>query len=132
MDGGLILETTFLIDLEREIHSSQPGRAQAFLEEHRQAPFLITVTIAGELAAGTPADRRQSWEALVTPFRVLPCTDDVCWEYGQLYRYLQANGLLIGANELWTAATAVVFGVALVTRNERHFRRVPRLDVLAY
>ena len=132
MDGGLILETSFIIDLERELNTGEPGPAQTFLEQHARAPLLITFTIAGELAAGMPVDGRQPWETLVAPFRVLPCTDDVCWEYGQLYRYLQTNGLLIGTNDLWIAATAVVFGNALVTRNERHFRRVPRLDVLAY
>ena len=132
MEGGLILETTFLIDLERELHRGEPGPAQAFLAEHDKAPLLITFTTAGELAAGMPVDRRKPWEALVAPFRVLPCTDDVGWEYGQLYRYLQTNGLLIGANDLWIAATAVVFGKAVVTRNERHYRRVPRLDILAY
>ena len=132
MEGGLILETTFLIDLERELHRSEPGPAQAFLAEHDRAPLLITFTTAGELAAGMPVDRREPWEAFVAPFRVLPCTDDVCWEYGQLYRYLQTNGLLIGANDLWIAAAAVVFGKAVVTRNERHYRRVPRLDVLVY
>lgn len=132
MDGGLILETTFLIDLERELHRGEPGPVQMFLEEHARAPLLITFTIAGELAAGMSVDRRQPWETLVAPFRVLPCTDDVCWEYGQLYSYLQTNGLLVGTNDLWIAATAVVFGKAVVTRNERYFRRVPRLDVLAY
>ena len=132
MDAGLILETTFLIDLERELNKDKPGPAQAFLEQHARTSLLITFTVAGELAAGMPVDRRRPWEELVAPFRVLPCTDDVCWEYGQLYRYLQTNGLLIGTNDLWIAATAVVFGKTVVTRNERQFRRVPRLDVLAY
>ncbi len=33
---------------------------------------------------------------------------------------------------LWIAATALAHGVPLVTRNERHFRRVPELEVIGY
>lgn len=132
MDGGLILETTFLIDLERELHSGESGPAQVFLEQHAPSPLFITFTVAGELAAGMALDRRHRWEILIAPFRVLPCNADVCWEYGQLYRYLRTNGLLIGANDLWIAATAVASGKALVSRNARYFRRVPRLGVVEY
>ena len=132
MVDGLILETTFLIDLERELHRSEQGPAQAFLEEHASEPLFITHTIVGELAAGVAVDGRRRWEAFVAPFRTLPCNADVCWEYGQLYRYLRTNGLLIGANDLWIAATAVAFGKPIVTRNDRHFHRVPRLGIMSY
>lgn len=77
-------------------------------------------------------DRRPRWEAFIAPFETLPGTPDVCWEYGQTFRYLKANGLLIGANDLWIAATAVAFQKPLVTRNVQEFRRVPRLEVMGY
>jgi tRNA(fMet)-specific endonuclease VapC len=101
-----------------------------FLEHHQAAQLFITFTVAGDLAAGVTLDRKEAWEQFVAPFRILPYTTDVCWEYGQAFRYLQANGLLIGANDLWIAATAIVHGMPLVTRKERHFQRVPRLQVL--
>jgi predicted nucleic acid-binding protein len=128
----MILETTFLIDLERELVRGEGGRAQAFLAEHPSASLHITFTVAGELAAGLPLDVRGRWEEFIAPFRVLPCTQDVCWEYGQAYRYLKANGLLISANDLWIGATALAFDQLIVTWNERHFRRIPRLRVMGY
>ena len=63
---------------------------------------------------------------------MLPITEDVSWEYGRSFRYLQDNGALIGANDLWIAAAAVTHGVPVVTRNTRHYRRVPGLDVQGY
>jgi len=132
VDGGLILETTFLIDLERELLRGTPGPAQDFLAAHPAEALYTTFTVAGELAAGVPPDGRGRWEKFVAPFEVLPCDRDVCWEYGKAFRYLRTNGLLIGANDLWIAATAVAFGKALVTRNENEFRRVPGLMVLGY
>jgi predicted nucleic acid-binding protein len=56
----------------------------------------------------------------------------VCWHYGQVDRHLHANGRLIGANDLWIAALGLAYGVPIVTRNDRHFLRVPGLAVLSY
>jgi alpha-L-fucosidase 2 len=52
--------------------------------------------------------------------------------YGRAYRYLEANGLLIGGNDLWIAATALAHELPVVTRNAAHFGRVPGLEVLSY
>ncbi len=128
----MILETTFLIDLEREVLAGEPGPAHAFLEEHGERPLHVTFTVAGELAAGPSVDDRGRWERFLEPFAVLPWTEDVSWRYGRLFRYLRSNGLLIGSNDLWIAATALVHGMPLVTRNVGDFRRVPGLEVLDY
>jgi predicted nucleic acid-binding protein len=88
--------------------------------------------VAGELASGLDQSERSRWEQFIAPFEVLEGTPDVAWEFGRLYRYLRTNGLLIGTNDLWIAATALVNGMPLVTRNAREFARVPGLTVLPY
>lgn len=132
MVDALILETSFLVDLERGLIAGAPGPAQLFLETHQAQNLHITFTIAGEWAAGPRMSERTTWERLVSPFKVIPCTPEVSWRYGRLYRYLRDNGLLIDANDLWIAATALAFGMPVVTRNEKHFGRVPELDVIGY
>ncbi len=132
MVDALILETRFLVDLERELIGGAPGPAHLFLESHEAQKLHITFTIAGELAAGPRLNERATWSELVSPFEVLPCTPEVSWRYGRLYRYLRENGLLIDANDLWIAATALAFGMPVVTRNEKHFARVPELNVMGY
>ena len=132
MADSLILETTFMIDLERELLRSAVGPAQVFLERNASDHLYITFTVAGELAAGPSVDQRQRWETFLSPFHVLMCTKDVCWEYGKAYRYLRDNGLLIGSNDLWIAATALAHGMPVVTRIEQHYRRVPGLKVRPY
>jgi predicted nucleic acid-binding protein len=128
----MILETTFLIDLERELNAAVPGPAQSFLSTNASEPLFITFTVAGELASGrTPHDRAR-WERSVEPFEILQSNTDVSWEFGRLHRFLRSNGLLIGTNDLWIAATALTYGKSLVTRNVREFNRVPGLDVLSY
>ena len=132
MADALILETTFLVDLERELAKGGDGPAQRFLAAHAEHRLFITPTIAGELAAGTSLADRARWEGFLSPFRVLPITRDVSWEYGRASRYLRQNGAMIGSNDLWIAAVAVANGVPVVTRNTRHYRRVPGLDVRGY
>lgn len=132
MAEGLILETTFLIDLERERRRHQPGPADAFLERVPDLHLYLTFTVAGELTSGGSLANRADWEAFMAPFHVLPIDLEVCWEYAKAYRHLQRNGLLIGTNDLWIAATAIAHGIPLVTANLDHFRRVPELEVVGY
>lgn len=132
MGPSLIVETTFLIDLEREHNKGRPGRALAFLESHEDARLYLPFIVAGELAAGASMADRARWEVFLAPFYVLVSTPDVSWEYGRAYRYLQENGRLIGGNDLWIAATALAYKMPIVTRNARDYRRVPGVTVEEY
>ena len=132
MAAGLIAETTFLSDLERERRRETAGPAQRFLASHGDDRFYVTFTIAGELAAGASLSERAAWEEFLAPFHVLASTPEVCWEYGRAFRHLQRTGRLIGTNDLWIAATAVAHGLPVVAANVEHYHRVPGLEVLAY
>jgi predicted nucleic acid-binding protein len=129
---SLILETSFLVDFERENNRGVPGPALAFLEAHESARLYITFTVAGELAAGLSLADRARWEEFIAPFHVLASNADVAWEYGRAYRYLQGNRLLIGANDLWIAATGLAYRMPIATRNVEHYRRVPDLQLADY
>ena len=132
MGRSLILETTFLVDLEREHRRGVPGPAVGFLELHGDARLYLPFTVAGEMAAGVSVRDRARWEAFLAPFYVLPSTAEVSWHYGRAFRHLHDNGQLIGANDLWIAATALAYRMPVVTRNVDHFRRVPGLEVESY
>ena len=90
------------------------------------------MTTVGELASGAAENERPGWESLIAPFGILPIDLEVCWSYGRTFRYLADNGMLIGANDLWIAAAALAHSLPLATRNARHFKRVPGLQVIEY
>jgi NAD-dependent SIR2 family protein deacetylase len=49
--------------------------------------------------------------------------------YGSIRAKLKSRGEMIGNNDLWIAAHAVVAGLTLVTNNESEFRRVRGLKI---
>ncbi len=132
MGRALILESTFLIDLERAHHRGAPGPAVAFLEANHDARLYLPFVVAGEIASGISMRDRARWEAFLAPFYVLPPTPEVSWQFGRAYRHLHDNGNLIGSNDLWIAATGLAYEMPVVTRNVEHFRRVPGLEVESY
>jgi tRNA(fMet)-specific endonuclease VapC len=129
----MILDSTFLVDLERERKRGEQGPAVAFLRTHEDVFFAITFTIAGELAAGRSLGLdREKWERFIHPFRMYAYSPEVAWTFGRAFRQLQREGTLIGANDLWIAATALANNVPIVTRNDRDFSRVEGLQVFGY
>ena len=129
---GLIVDTNFVICMEREAKKPEGGRAKAFLEKHAEEQFFMPFTVAAELACGRSAADKRTWQRICGPFALLPWTPDVLWQYGELYRLLRSGGNLIGANDLWIAATVLVHGMPLVTNNTVEFRRIPGLEILEY
>jgi tRNA(fMet)-specific endonuclease VapC len=129
---GLILDTNFIIAAEREAKRGITATIDRFFAGRATENFYITFTVAGELACGRSASPKRDWERLCRPYAILPWSRDISWQYGEVYRALSAKGQLIGANDMWIAATALVHGLGVVTNNLEEFRRVPGLKVLAF
>ena len=132
MERALILETTFLVDLEREGRRGDGGAVRDFLSAHDDYSLYITDVVVAELAMGVSLSGRRLWERFIAPFQILRPTLDMDWHYGRAAAYLARNRLTIGANDLWIAAAGLAYDLAVVTRNIEHFARVPDLRVVTY
>lgn len=128
----MILDTTFLIDLHREMASRRRTGARAFLERSRVEQYSISFISEGEFGCGISVERRQEMQVFLRPYRVLEYSSEIAWTYSRIYRALQASGSLIGANDMWISATALAHAMPIVTRNAADFRRVPDLEVIGY
>jgi tRNA(fMet)-specific endonuclease VapC len=129
---GLILDTNFIIVAEREAKRGITTTIDRFFASRTSETFYLTFTVAGELACGQSASPRRDWERLCRPYPILPWSREISWQYGEIYRTLAANGQLIGTNDMWIAATALVHGMGIVTNNVAEFSRVPGLPVVSY
>jgi predicted nucleic acid-binding protein len=128
----MILDTTVLVDLQREFRREEPGPATRLLETAGDAPLLITFVTWMEFAEGFDDDDRRDCESFLAAFRVLWPDADTAWRAARVSRALQDAGTPIGDHDLWIAALALEHGHAVVSRNERHFSRVPGLSLRSY
>lgn len=129
---GLILDTNFIIVAEREAKRGITTTIDRFFATRTKESFYITFTVAGELACGQSASPKRDWERLCRPYPILPWSIEASWRYGEIYRALATQGQLIGTNDMWIAATALVHGMGVVTNNVDEFSRVPGLTVVSY
>lgn len=129
----MILDTTFLIDLEREVRRRSPGPAAAVLEAGgAQARFAVCEVAAGELAEGYPDSERRAFDRFTRFFERLAVDREIAWCWSRLSRWARDRGRPVGDNDLWIAACAVHHARPLVTRNAGHFDQLPGLVVIGY
>ena len=128
----MILDTTVLVDLQREVRREKPGRATALLERLIDEDVGIAFVTWMEFAEGYEDERREDCARFLGPFPVLFPDVEVSWEASRIARRLAGEGRPIGDHDAWIAAIAIRHQQPLVTRNMKHFSRVPGLKVESY
>ena len=128
----MILDTCFLIDLQREIRDGKSRGAAAFLRNHPTAFPKIALVTWMEFAEGYADDREKDCRQFLTRFPLVEPDPVVAWQAARIARALREGGKMIGDHDVWIAATALVQEAPVVTRNAEEFRRVAGLVVLAY
>jgi tRNA(fMet)-specific endonuclease VapC len=130
------VDTTFLVDLWR--NKRDPAhRAVRLLERRAGETFCVAAHAAGEFLEGGACiskERLDESQRFVTIFCLLPIGLETARIYATTVAALRARGQLAGASkaDLWIAAAALEHKSPLVTRNVRHFERVPGLEIVGY
>lgn len=119
------LDTNILVDLLR---GKEPSLQTRYLSQ-RPADYAVSEIVRAELLHGAemsrePLANRERVEALLAPLSLIPFAGHAAEVYGNIKADLQRNGILIGANDLLIAASAIACGHTLVTRNTKEFQRV--------
>jgi tRNA(fMet)-specific endonuclease VapC len=123
-----LLDTDILSYIAREASAALMSRMQSA----DPADLALSVVSRGEIEFGLAARppkplTLQRLRGLLDTIPTLPLGPDAALHYGRLRAHLQGSGTPIGANDLWIAAHALAGDRALVTNNEREFKRVPKL-----
>jgi tRNA(fMet)-specific endonuclease VapC len=128
--AGVLIDTSVLADAERDrrVLDQLPQDAQ-----HSISAITVSELLHGVHRAASDAVRIRRQvvvEALLAAIEQLPITPRVARLHAQIWAELQARGEIIGAHDLWIAATALAHGLTLATANTGEFERVPALDLL--
>jgi tRNA(fMet)-specific endonuclease VapC len=129
---ALSVDTSFLIDLQRERARGVVGPAQRALALAADAALHCSVVVLGEYAQGFADPDDSAVRVLRDAVELLPVDDTVALRWAALARELRASGASLGSNDLWIAATSVVHGLPLLTADAAAFGRVPGLEVVGY
>jgi len=132
MAGRLAVDTSFLIDLQRERTAGHSGPAHALLSRDRDVELFLPATALGEFAEGFSDMDHPVLRAVRELHVLLHVDEETALTYGQLTRRLRVQGELMGTNDLWIAAAALRHELPLVTSDVRGFGRVAELKLVAY
>ena len=106
-------------------------RAKAYLRVQRRFTFSIITRyeVLRWLKAKNAISQLSDFDRLCKASRIIPLTDEIVVRAADLYADLKRRGELIGDVDILIAASALEYGLTVVTNNEDHFRRIVGLDV---
>jgi predicted nucleic acid-binding protein len=122
----IIADTDVLIDY---LEGRSLG-AEAVFQALRRDELQTTTINYFELLAGARRRRQQeSILALLESIQVLPLDVDAARRAAEVRQQLERSGIGIGMGDSLIAGIALARGATLLTRNKRHFDRVPGLPL---
>jgi tRNA(fMet)-specific endonuclease VapC len=132
---ALLIDTSVLVDAERRAEQYE----RVLPEDKQDQEHSISVITVSELLHGVHrangehrrALRRAVVEGMLARLEPISITSAVARIHAETWAELEAAGEIIGAHDLWIAATALAHGLQVATTNAHEFERVPGLAVLA-
>jgi len=96
--------------------------------------LALSLISLGELYEGVyfgrnPARDERSLRAFLQFVDVLPLNRSIIKRFARIRGELRRHGQLIGDPDILIGATALQHGLIIVTRNTRHFERIPGIRV---
>ena len=121
-------------DICSYIIRERPVQVLEHFKQVEMEQLCISVVTYAELIFGVEHSsskkvNRAIIDGFVQHLSIISWDEDAAEHYGKIRAYLQAKGKVIGSMDMMIAAHARSQGMTLVTNNDRHFKRVPKLTV---
>ncbi len=126
----MLYDTTFLIHFAGYRGRQNRQAARSFLRDRQDSPAYTSRVAWAEFAEGCATE--EEVKRHLEPFTLIEIAEQVAWTASRISRDLDRRGLPIGDNDIWIAATALAYRIPLVSRNAKHFDRVPGLMLEDY
>ena len=124
-----LLDTDWLIDARGDL----PSAVRA-IDDLSDAGLAVSIISIGELYEGAfrfpdPQAELGHIRRFLEPFKTLWLSDPIMEVFGRNRSALRRAGRMIPDMDLLIASTAVHHDLTLLTRNLRHFARIPELSI---
>jgi predicted nucleic acid-binding protein len=132
------LDTTLLVDLQRELERERPAGAFEFLESLDEREVLaVSSHVVSEFRVGAELSKRplvahEALDRLLDGLLITYPDDRFAMQFARVVAAMQRSGTTIGKMDVLIATAALIDDAPLVTRNVKDFSRVPGLRVLGY
>ncbi len=131
----MLLDSTFLVDLLRKIDLKAIQKATE-LDVQLAVKAVSSVSVLelwrGALRSVRQEQEKQKIQELLQSVVVYPFDEAVAKKAAEIEAFLAAQGELIDLEDIMIAATALISNETLLTRNDKHFKRVIGLNVETY
>lgn len=99
------------------------------LAAHKPGDIKIASVVKAELLFGAKKSQnqkknRQKIDTFLSPFKVIPFSDNETETYALIRVQLEKEGSPIGANDMLIAATVIANNGTLITNNEKEFKKI--------
>jgi len=96
--------------------------------------LAVTSISVGELTHGAhksarPAENLARLDVLLAAMAILPFDEGAAHHFGRLKADLERSGLRLSDLDLQIASIALRYNLPLITHNQRHFARIPGLNL---
>ena len=129
MNGKYLLDTNIVIALFARESVAYQQLAKA--DEAFVPSIVIGELYFGAYKSGRINENIARIEEFASSNTILEVDSLTAREYGRIKSSLRAKGKPIPENDIWIAATAIQYGLTLVTR-DKHFEEVGQLVVEAW
>ncbi len=128
MNDLILVDTDILIDLAHEVSTA----INCVAKIENQAGLAISVISQMELLVGCRNKLEMKYTRnFLTRFKIINLEDIMCnTAIKLLYQYRLSHGLLIA--DALIAATAIVMNFPFISKNQRDYRFISELRLLAY
>jgi predicted nucleic acid-binding protein len=129
-----LIDSSVLIEIERRNQIDIDFATVAAGESIAAAAITAAEILAGAEVRRSSRDHHRitvDIQRILQHVRVLPFDIHEAQIYAALFTQLRSIGQMVGAFDLLIAATAIANDCSVVTLNQREFKRIPGLDVIA-
>lgn len=114
---GVLIDTDIVIDFLRGAAYTQPLMGSLW----NDGQAIISVLTVYELTAGMREAEKVVTQNFIEACGVEPITPEIAFKGGELYRKYRVKGVTLTSLDCLIAATALVKGYKVATRNVKHY-----------